>query len=117
MEEIHELAPPERLRIGPFVYTVVWDGTDRYHDYGERGYHNQNNLQIVLCPDLPAPLLAVTFMHEVLHAIWRQYYPQANKLDHEQVAECMSQGLTQCWMDNPNACQWWQMLVQEVAVL
>lgn len=108
MEQFED-GKPVRVKVGPFDYSVAWCELQRNEECV--GLHQQLPLLLSFDRHLPDSLLAVTFVHEVLHALYAIEHKPEEALPHEQQADLYSAGLTAFWRDNPQTFKWWGALI------
>ncbi len=107
-----QLNRPERVKIGPLWFDVVWD-TAAAADIGKRwGGLNAHHQTLFVQDDLTAERTASVFMHEVLHALFCSIQPQREQHGEEEAVYYGSYAVVQFWQDNPEAFEWWCGLVK-----
>lgn len=58
---------PEKLKVGPYLYEVLWDGKTLKEDQNY-AHINYLDLKITLDPDKPRERIEKSFLHEIIHA-------------------------------------------------
>lgn len=88
----------DAVRVGPICYEIR-EMENVLIDGGlAAGYMDADATQIVVASGLPAPVKAVTLMHEILHALLLQAGSKHG--NNENLIECLSYGLVQLCRDN-----------------
>lgn len=108
MQQIHTpIARPNSLRIGPFTYKLIWCDSARYEDEGESFGECVSNDQIIrLSRNRKRQRVAVSFKHEVDHALWFVYGNGQDKAAEEAWITAESTGWCAFIRDNPDAVAW-----------
>jgi hypothetical protein len=98
---------PQRLRVGPFDYTVQsWPS--REASAAERfGECDRFNNVIRVRDDISEQRSAETMIHEILHAVWDTQGLGDNDAE-ERIVTCLALGLSQVIRDNPDFVAWMQ---------
>ena len=109
MESMDGEKRPTLVKVGPYDYKVIWTDLQREQDCV--GLHSALQLEITLDCKLPKTLLAVTFLHEVCHALYAMTHDQGESITHEEQADLYANGLTAFWRDNPRTFEWWRGLL------
>ena len=109
-ERIDEQGRPVRVKVGAVDYTVQWHGLEWHRQTGAMGQQDMILLTIDLYEALAPHQIAVTFMHEIVHALHLHSLNDGN-LNGEEIAALVSVGLTAFWRDNPLAFYWWRGLL------
>ena len=89
----------KKLKIGGQVYKVIRD--DKQCE--ERGYLGicfKDHSKIFYTEDYPKETVADTLIHEMLHAIWRNYLDEG-AVEEEKAVTMLAHGLIQVMRDNP----------------
>ena len=95
----------ESVRIGHRRYRIQeWSDaelvtTDSY------GQCDKQRGIIYICTHLDAIVVADTFLHEILHAVWHEYNLQDDDRE-ERIVHTLATGLTQVMHDNPELLTW-----------
>ena len=95
----------ESVRIGHRRYRIQeWSDaelvtTDSY------GQCDKQRGIIYICTHLDAIVVADTFLHEIMHAVWHEYNLQDDDRE-ERIVHTLATGLTQVMHDNPELLTW-----------
>jgi hypothetical protein len=117
MENYSEIKAPDRVKVGPLWYSIVWmdrEFEDRIERFGE---HDSNNQVIRLTKSRTRIRVATTFWHEVGHAINHVWGLAIDKKDLAKVEDflCVHEyGWAGFAQDNPDAMAWYLDLVTRV---
>ena len=95
-----DIASP--VYVGGFKISVV-DGTDELRDRGLDGFYNGRDSIVNIRTDCGPQLQALTYVHELVHAI-ECVYLEGQELTEVQVS-ALAQGLFQVLVDNDNVMQ------------
>lgn len=96
---------PSTIKVGAFVYSVeefspgVADASDLY------GHVNHSTQIIQIDTSKPPERVADTFLHEILHCIYR-VWNLPDELQEEDYVVATSYGLTTVFRDNPELLPW-----------
>jgi Zn-dependent peptidase ImmA (M78 family) len=67
---------------------------------------------IYICTHLDPIVVADTFLHEILHAIWNEYN-LAESDQEERIVHTLATGLIQVFFDNPELITWLRKMTKE----
>lgn len=63
--------PPKTVKVGPYTYDVFLESSETNQDLGNcYGYHDFDELSIVIRKELPLSLQRGVLLHELLHALY-----------------------------------------------
>lgn len=94
------MALPKKIRIGYRDYTIVPIKSQHMEMNEAFGLCNNVEAKIFVCTDMAPEVVADTFLHEIMHAIW-YYMGLDDKDDEENVVNRLSSGLICAMVDNP----------------
>ena len=105
---------PERVKIGPLWFDIVWVAGRYEIVRGENviGQIDWTEKRIRLLDGLSAAETACNFMHEAMHGILEAVLHAKQSYPPEEIADYGSYGVVQFWQDNPEAFDWWIGLVR-----
>jgi len=102
---------PDRVKIGPLVYTIEWKGQD-WEDTNRLLGQCVPSFQVIrLSERLQPDRMACVFIHEIYHAL-ADHMQCFNKITPEQSASVAGDGMTMFWIDNPDAFDWYSGLIE-----
>ncbi len=104
------ISPFASIRVGPVDYEIRWYGNAEEGAFGYRGLVNHNLAIVWFNGEAPPTQMAVTFLHEVMHAVQTNGH-LADEHKCEDCTEIASTGLTAFWRDNPEVMRWWMGLI------
>jgi hypothetical protein len=94
---------PDAVKVGPFRYAIVADRHTLHSiDVEANGTTAVDLLRIHLDPDRPHDAVAVTLLHELLHAIWYAAGRRGEKLAEEEAIRTLSPLLLDVLKANPD---------------
>lgn len=102
--------PETQIKIGARLYQVRLMTEDESDDCGLLGQCDKNKARIRLL-HVDDRQLAVTFMHEVMHALYQEWCI-ADGDDEERTVDTLSNGLATVMVDNPTWFIWWGSLMK-----
>ncbi len=94
---------PTSIRILSTVYQIQW--VQRGVAQGALGWHDGGSSTIGIREDAHPSEIADTFLHEVLHALWRML-ALGDAARNEGVCTVLSTGLVTVWHENPEVFEW-----------
>lgn len=103
---------PEKIKIGPHNYNIVVIKEAMADAIGINGDTNLNMHRIRICESLKGSVLLEVLLHEILHAIYKQYSLE-QKDKEERIVMSFGLGLTQVFVDNPDLLKFIQKNVNE----
>lgn len=96
---------PNRVRVGPFDYTIEpWKGEAAAAD-GCRGDFHPELLRIRISDGIKPQLQAETLLHEILHACW-SVSGLGERAHEENAVQSLSMVLSDVLRDNPDVMAW-----------
>lgn len=103
---------PTEIRILSTVYKIEW--VTKGAAQGACGWYDGGNDVIGIREDMSPSAIADTFVHEIMHALWRlmSLGPEARN---EGVCTVMATGLVTVWSQNPEVFAWLNNQITEVA--
>jgi hypothetical protein len=102
---------PDKVKVGPLDYKVVWEPVDWEIGQNLFGQCEPDTCRIHISSRCSGYRLACIFAHEVAHALAADDGCY-NKADGEQVANIASYSMVQFWRDNPDVFDWWIGLIK-----
>ena len=94
---------PDKIRILSTVYKIQW--VSRGVAQGACGWHDGSTNTIGIREEAHPSEIADTFLHEVLHALWRML-ALGNEARNEGVCTVLATGLATVWNENPDVFEW-----------
>lgn len=107
---------PSSVKLGPFVFNIVWSGADlrrlgRVDGVDRFGMSALDDLRIYVDENRPLAALQNTLLHEILHCLlWVYdipvpYSEEDNKMEEQYVCR-MDSTLLLCMQENRSLFQW-----------
>jgi hypothetical protein len=110
MEKVDKIGRPIKVKVAALDYKIIW----RTDDWGSTsdcyGLCETVARRITLDATQDDMQAAVTFLHEVLHAI-HSIQLKGQELDAETFANMTSVNLVAFWRDNPKTFAWWNGII------
>jgi hypothetical protein len=105
---------PDRVRVGPLTYRIVWESRAWCEQVNTVGMHMIPEQEIHIWADMPVDRLPCCFLHEVMHGILWLRADQRNCTSYEEESAIngASYDIVMFWRDNPDAFEWWIALVR-----
>ena len=95
------------LRIGCRKYSVQEWADSEMMTTDSYGQCDKQRGVIYICTHLDPIVVADTFLHEIMHAIWHEYNLQDSDQE-ERIVHTLSTGLVQVMLDNPQLLTWFR---------
>jgi len=91
----------DTIKVGGNTYTLIQHDTNYLNEEGVHGLCDCTKLEIhIVSGDLPRDVIRNTLIHEILHAIYREY-DISDEDDEETTVTRLANGLCQVSLDNP----------------
>jgi len=100
------------LRIGCRKYSVQEWADAEMMTTDSYGQCDKQRGIIYICTHLDPIVVADTFLHEIMHAIWHEYNLQDSDQE-ERIVHTLSTGLVQVMHDNPQLLTWFRKQTKE----
>lgn len=111
-EQLDEQGRPIRCKVGALTYEIRWMDKDWQEQSNFTGFHAQHLGYVCICETLQPSLMAVIFMHEILHAMhWQHTDEDGGLATTEKQAHAYSYAIAGFFRDNPNVAVWWTGLL------
>lgn len=102
---------PTSIKVLNLDYEIHWHDEGWHEQTGSYGQQNIRRQVIRIDESAPPQLIADTFLHEVVHAVFDAFGLEEKAEREEPITRRLATGLCTIWKDNPKAFAWWQSLL------